>query len=215
MKIGVNCGHTVSGTTGSGAVGYLNESNETRNIGYKVIAKLKGLGHTVIDCTNDRAASVNDNLKKIAKMANAQALDLFISIHLNAGGGQGCECYTYGGEKLDETEKICSQLESLGFKDRGVKDGSDLYVLRKTTAKAILIEVCFVDNKADAELYNEIGTTKIADAICNAIVGEAKPWYEDAQKWAVSAGITDGTRPDDAVTRAEIWTMLHRLNKKG
>ena len=172
MKIGVNCGHTISGTTGSGALGYLNESNETRNIGYKVIEKLKSLGHTVVDCTNDKATSVNDNLKKIVKMANAQKLDLLISIHLNAGGGRGCECYTYGGKKLDEAVNICSQLESLGFKNRGVKDGSQLYVLKKTTAKAILIEVCFVDNEEDAKLYNKIGTSKIADAICNAIVDD-------------------------------------------
>ncbi len=173
MRIGVNCGHTVSGTTGSGAVGYLNESNETRNIGYKVIKKLESLGHSVIDCTNDKAASVNDNLKAIVNKANAQALDLLISIHLNAGGGKGCECYTYGGKQLDEAVKICSQFESLGFKNRGVKDGTTLYVLRNTKAKAILIEVCFVDNKADAELYKTVGSEKIADAICNAIVGNS------------------------------------------
>ena len=174
MKIGVNCGHTVSGTTGCGAVGYLNESDETRNIGYKVIKQLESYGHSVIDCTNDKAASTNDNLKAIVNKANAQALDLFISIHLNAGGGKGCECYTYGGKQLNEAVKICSQLESLGFKNRGVKDGTALYVLKKTTAKAILIEVCFVDNKTDAEIYNKVGATKIADAICNAIVEKAE-----------------------------------------
>ena len=34
MIVGINCGHTVSGTVGSGAVGFLNESNETRRVGY-------------------------------------------------------------------------------------------------------------------------------------------------------------------------------------
>lgn len=172
MKIGVNCGHTVSGTTGSGALGYLNESNETRNIGYKVMEMLRGSGHTVVDCTNDKAVSVNDNLKKIVKIANAQTLDLFISIHLNAGRGKGCECYTYGGKQLEEAVKICAQLAKLGFKNRGIKNGSELYVLKKTTAKAILIEVCFVDTEEDAILYNKIGATKIAEAICAAVVGE-------------------------------------------
>ena len=33
MRIGINCGHTISGTPGSGATGYLNESNETRAVG--------------------------------------------------------------------------------------------------------------------------------------------------------------------------------------
>lgn len=214
MKIGVNCGHTVSGTTGSGAVGHLNESNETRNIGYKVIEMLESMGNSVINCTNDIASSVNDNLKAIVNKANAQELDLFISIHLNAGGGTGCECYTYGGKQLDEAAKICSHLESLGFKNRGVKDGSGLYVVKNTNAKAILVEVCFVDNKADAELYKKLGASKIAESICTAIVGEVKPWYEDAKKWAVSAGITDGTRPDDTATRAEVWAMLKRLSER-
>lgn len=44
--------------------------------------------------------------------------------------------------------------------------------------------------------------------------GEEKPvekWYETARKWAMEKGITDGTRPEDNVTRAEVWSMLMRL----
>ena len=43
---------------------------------------------------------------------------------------------------------------------------------------------------------------------------EAKPvekWYEAARKWAMEQGITDGTRPEDKVSRAEVWSMLMRL----
>ena len=191
MKIGVNCGHTISGTTGSGAVGYLNESHETRNIGYKIISKLKESGNTVIDCTNDRAFSVNDNLKNIVAMANVQDLDLFISVHLNAGGGKGCECYTYGGKELDEAVKICTQLKSLGFTNRGVKDGSTLYVVKNTKAKAILIEVCFVDSKTDADIYNKVGAEKIANAICNAIVGKSE--LDDVTVIKNKIGLADET----------------------
>ena len=36
MRFGVNCGHTASGV-GSGAVGVLNESVETRNVGYALM----------------------------------------------------------------------------------------------------------------------------------------------------------------------------------
>ncbi len=42
MIVGINCGHTVSGTVGSGAVGFLNESNETRRVGYKVMEHISG-----------------------------------------------------------------------------------------------------------------------------------------------------------------------------
>lgn len=38
--------------------------------------------------------------------------------------------------------------------------------------------------------------------------GEA--WYAEDLAWAVKAGITDGTRPEEVCTRAEVWAMLHR-----
>lgn len=34
MRVGINCGHTVSGTIGCGVVGFLDESVETREVGY-------------------------------------------------------------------------------------------------------------------------------------------------------------------------------------
>lgn len=37
----------------------------------------------------------------------------------------------------------------------------------------MLIEVCFVDTKSDAELYNDIGSEHIAAAIARAITGDA------------------------------------------
>lgn len=43
---------------------------------------------------------------------------------------------------------------------------------------------------------------------------ETKPWYYDAQQWALTNGIADGQRPDDPATRAEVWTMLMRLAEK-
>ena len=68
------------------------------------------------------------------------------------------------------------------------------------------------------------GTTKESLDICkltgipnkvgvyNADIGEAeKKWYSEAQRWAVEKGVTDGTRPNDPTTRAEVWTMLQRL----
>ena len=39
------------------------------------------------------------------------------------------------------------------------------------------------------------------------------PWYNDAQWYVKQTGISDGTRPNDAVTRAEVWAMLYRALK--
>lgn len=36
-------------------------------------------------------------------------------------------------------------------------------------------------------------------------------WAQDAMKWAIANGITNGTRPQDDASREEVVTMLHRL----
>ncbi len=169
MRIGVNCGHTLSGTVGSGAVGYLGESDETRAVGYALIRQLRNRGNEVVDCTDDTAESVSENLREICRLANAQPLDMFISIHFNSGGGRGCEAYTYGARDVADAGEILTELEGLGFLSRGLKDGSNLYVIRNTTAPAVLIEVCFVDTLSDAQIYTEQGAERVAEAICDAI----------------------------------------------
>ena len=165
MRIGINCGHTISGKPGSGAVGYLIESDETRAVGYALMDLLRAQGHTVIDCTNDIASSESDNLKNIITLERAQQLDAFYSIHFNSGGGTGVEVFTYGGKKTAHAEMILKNLTKLGFRDRGIKDGSHLYVIRHSNAPAALIEVCFVDSAKDAQRYRELSAERIADAI--------------------------------------------------
>ncbi|MGN0179603.1 MAG: N-acetylmuramoyl-L-alanine amidase [Monoglobaceae bacterium] len=172
MIIGVNCGHTVTGQPGSGARGYLIESDETRTVGYALMKLLRQQGHTVIDCTDDYANSTGENLRNICALANAQPLDLFVSIHFNAGQGKGVECWTYGSGDVGGASRIKHNIAMLGFRDRGIKDGSHLYVIKYTTARAVLVEVCFVDTKSDAEQYKKVGASRIAAVICEGITGE-------------------------------------------
>lgn len=44
---------------------------------------------------------------------------------------------------------------------------------------------------------------------------ESIPWYNDAQWWVKVNNISDGTRPGDTCTRAEVWQMLYRALKGG
>lgn len=166
MRICINAGHTKTGK-GTGANGYLNESTETRKIAYELMKLLADSKHEVIPAVCDRSA---DNLQEAVQLANNKGADLFVSIHLNAGGGQGCEAYTWRGQQVPQAAKACSYLNKLGFKNRGVKDGSNLYVIKSTKCTAILIEVCFVDHKADADLYKQVGHSNIAKAIYQAIL---------------------------------------------
>lgn len=166
MRLVINIGHTKKGV-GTGANGYLNESKETRKIGYELMKLLADSNHTIIPAVFDVHSN---NLKAAVETANNNNADLFVSIHLNAGGGTGCEAYTWKGEKVSKAVKVCNNIANLGFKNRGVKDGSNLYVIKNTKMPAILIEVCFVDNKQDATLFNNLGYNKIAQAIYNAII---------------------------------------------
>ena len=159
MIIGVNCGHTGTGA-GCGATGFISESEGTRRVGYALMEKLKAAGIEVVDCTVDKADTQKEYLSTVVTIANRKELDWLISIHFNASAnhtGHGVEIYTYKGRQYVEAVDICNNIAKLGFCNRGVKNGSNLYVIRKTKAKAILIEVCFCDNSKDVEIYNRAG----------------------------------------------------------
>ena len=169
-KIILNAGHTENGA-GSGAVGFVKESEETRKVVNAVKRYLQSHGHSVIVANVDRAESQSAYLYGVAMKANKHPdADLFVSIHFNAGGGQGCECYTWKGKKTSAAVGICAELNKHGFRNRGVKDGSNLYVISKTKMDAVLVEVCFVDNIKDYTQYKEVGINRVAQAITRGIL---------------------------------------------
>ena len=172
MKIGINCGHTISGP-GFGAVGIIEESENTRLVGYNLMDKLAAAGIGVIDCTIDEAESQAAYLAEAVQKANADNLDWFISIHFNASAsheGNGVEVYTYEGRQYEDALAVCKNIAALGFKNRGVKAGTGLYVIRKTKAKSMLIEVCFCDNEYDVSVYGANGPEKVAQAIFDGLI---------------------------------------------
>lgn len=184
MTVGVNCGHTVSGA-GYGAIGLIKESEHTRLVGYALMDKLRAAGVNTIDCTIDKAGTQAEYLAGVVALADRQDLDWFISIHFNASAskqGQGVEVYTYEGRQYPDALEIVSNIAELGFKNRGVKSGSGLYVIRKTKAKSMLIEICFCDNETDVSTYKKIGHAVIAQAIFNAVYDYAVKPEKPAEK---------------------------------
>lgn len=178
-KYNIHAGHNPDGKKACGAVGLIKESTEARKVKRLVIKYLKAQGHTVYDCTVDNGTSASNVLIKIVSKCNAHKVDLDVSIHFNSGASDkkgndkttGTEVLVYSNSSKakDEAQRICKEIASLGFRNRGVKVRSDLYFLRKTKSPALLVECCFIDDKDDVELYD---ADKMARAIVKGITGK-------------------------------------------
>lgn len=183
MKYLISVGHTASGNIGCGAVDLLNESDCTREIAPLVVNKLKDLGYEAIKLQIDNSDAY-DYVKR-TNQANNEGGDLFVEIHLNAGGGTGCEVLTTSGSKASNLAvKVSESISNaLGISNRGHKTTSGLYVLNHTSMSAMLIECCFVDNQKD---YNAYNAEKIANAIVSGLTGQTVSqgtWEETSNGW--------------------------------
>ena len=142
MVINVHAGHNPDGRIACGAIGLLKESTQARNVKNEVIRQLQLMGHTVYDCTCDNGVNQQDVLNKIIKKCNAHKAELDVSIHFNSGANDtngngvttGSEVWIYKDSSSSKTaaQRIVNNLASVGFKNRGVKTSTGLYVLRKT-----------------------------------------------------------------------------------
>lgn len=170
----VHAGHTPKC---QGVSDLLNEVTEDRKVKNKLIEILRANGNTVYDCTDDYSTTQSANLSSIVSKCNAHNVDLDISIHLNAarndrvGDGKcgGVEVYGYDDRIYDVAYRVAENIANtlgIGFHGSPVKYNKSLYVLRKTRAKAILIECCFVDDRDDVSRWD---STKCAMAIASAL----------------------------------------------
>ncbi len=109
-----------------------------------------------IDVVCSRTTDVDDSVIDEVNEANASGADLAVSFHENAGGGDGWESYSYGGDTNGmRLAKLAEKyVVAMGQNSRGCKDGSHLWFVRATTMTAVLFETFFVDSED-----HEIGDT--------------------------------------------------------
>ena len=190
-KIYIDAGH---GGNDSGAIGYDSdgilhyEKTIALNISLQQARLFRYLGYEVRLSRNNNNS--NPTLSQRTAEANAWGADLFISNHVNAGGGSGIEVWhsIHGG--VGKTcasaivEKLClnknnEYFNQTNFKSRGIKsragtNGDDYYhVIRESNMPAIIIEHGFMDNKSDLDKLRAVNGMqhKLARLTVEAISG--------------------------------------------
>ena len=151
-----------------GAHGYIDEVDEARRVVNKVDNILKtefnGDGYVFHDNTS---ASQSQNLRTITKFHNSKDRRLDLSVHFNASvssAATGVEVLHFGGHTGIAAKLSKAMANALGLADRGQKVRKDLYVLKNTDRPALLLEVCFVSSKKDADAYK-----RNFDKLCHTI----------------------------------------------
>lgn len=167
-------GHTASGNVGCGVIDKLDESNCTREIGALVAEYLKEKGHGVNLLRIDESNSYNcqdcyERANQANEIAKTIDVELYIEIHINAGGGSGPEVCVAGKSEVANqyATKVSNALaDALNLANRGVKTRS-LIILNKTVMPAILVECLFADSN-DADVYDP---QVIARSIVSGLIG--------------------------------------------
>lgn len=161
----IDAGH---GGSDSGAVynGRL-EKDDNLRLALAVGNLLEQRGYNVI---YTRTEDVFDSPSEKARIANRSGADYFISFHRNsspyANTYSGVETLVYSdsGVRGELARSVNEELEKAGFNNLGVKERTNLTVLRRTQMPAILIEAGFLNTDADNRTFDNN-----FDAIANAI----------------------------------------------
>ena len=170
-RIVISSGH---GKYIRGASGILDEVDEARKVVEEIAGLLEARGVDVKVFHDDTSHSQNENLNTIVNYHNAQTRDLDVSVHFNAyvetSNPMGVEVlYVTQAALADE---VSAAIADCGFIDRGPKKRTDLFFLNSTEMPSILIETCFVDSEADADIYRE-QFNDICENIATVLGGES------------------------------------------
>lgn len=164
-KIFIDQGHNPtnpnSGAEGNG----LYEQDLTYKIGVILAQLLEGDPRFEVKLsrntpTEQLGTSNASSLAARVDAANNWGADYFISLHANASditGASGSEALVYTAPSTASAlgESILTALNAeTGIKNRGISLRPGLYVLRKTKMPAVLVEMGFITNAAEAALMD-------------------------------------------------------------
>jgi N-acetylmuramoyl-L-alanine amidase len=126
--------------------------------------------------------TVKQSLQARCNIANKAGADLFLSIHVNAGGGTGTEIYALPGGQAEKLAGILLYylIQQANWANRGVKTNRNFYVLVNTKMPAVLTENGFIDNPSDVAKLSSPGFRKsLARAHAKGICDFYRVEYRD------------------------------------
>ena len=135
----------------------------------------------------------NTPLEK-AMMANNSEGDLLVSIHRNAmpvpGSGSGVLTLVFedNGDPAAFAKNIGEALSQTGFTNLGTVERSGLVILKRTNIPSVLVEVGFIDNEGDNNLFDQ-NFQEIAEALAQGILNtfQGQP-EEETEYYQVQTG---------------------------
>lgn len=147
-------------------------------------------------------------LQNRANVANSIEADWFISIHNNAGGGDGTEVLVYSNQLPQKAmaQNILNEIVNQGLNNsRGIKERPDVYVLRKTVMPAVLVECAFIDTKDKEAVDEEHEREAFGKAIAKGVLKTLGiPYIEEAPKYVYHIAIRSFTDQNEAQKTLEI-----------
>lgn len=157
-KVFLSAGH---GGSDPGAVAFgLKEKDINLQTLLSCKAELERHGVEVV-CS--RTGDENDPVSQEVKEANASGADLAVSLHVNAGGGDGFEAFYWStsaeGKRLAQLGE--KHVKAMGQNSRGLKSGNRLAFVKNTDMTAVLFESFFVDNDTDNNIGDTLAKQKI------------------------------------------------------
>lgn len=162
IKIFIDQGHNPEGVN-AGAEGFgYREQDINYAVGTRLAELLREDGRFEVMVSRDSptASLGTSNATSLAarvNMANQWDADYFISIHANASTNpnqNGTEVYVYREPSVaaELAEDVLEGIvERMGTRDNGVRVNPSLYVLRRTTMPAILVELGYITNAEDVQ----------------------------------------------------------------
>ncbi len=162
VKIMIDPGHNPQGVNAGAEGNGYREQDLVYEVAQELAALLRGNGNFEVRLTRNSPTEVlgtsnASSLRTRVELANNWPADYFISIHANAATNpeaNGTEVYTFSdtGAAHNLAEAIQAAIVAeMDMKDLGVKTNPSLYVLRRTRMPAVLVELGFITNAADAE----------------------------------------------------------------